>query len=78
MCYVNITKTAVNQLAVSTEDGRILFYAADRPESIKENIDTSEIDSIPSARLVAQLGGKEQGVAGRIKDFRDSSDLERV
>ena len=69
MCYVNTTKTAVNQLAVSTEDGRILFYAADRPESIKENIDTSEIDSIPSARLVAQLGGKEQGVAGRIKDF---------
>ena len=69
MSYVKTSKTAINHLAISTEDGRILFYAADNPDSPKVNTDGPEVDSIPSAQLVAQLGGKEQGVTGRIKDF---------
>jgi protein MAK11 len=48
-------------LAVSTEDGRIVFY------------DTGSItatgDELPDAKALAQLGGKEAGIKGRVKDF---------
>jgi len=51
-------------LAVSTEDGRILFYSTRTP-----NTKSSETGSIPDARCCAQMGGKPAGISGRIKDF---------
>ena len=50
-------------LAVSTEDGRVLFYEI----SIESN--ESGEKSLPRCKCIAQLGGRESGVQGRIKDF---------
>lgn len=50
-------------LALSTEDGRILFFslaAADR---------TAPPDSLPACKCVAQLGGRAAGISSRLKDF---------
>lgn len=55
-------------LAVSTEDGRILFY---------DTIDISEIQiadpaskpEIPILKAICQLGGAAEGLTGRVKDF---------
>lgn len=54
---------AASRLALSTEDGRIIFY------------DTSDLktvagSSIPLAKAVAQLGGRQAQLAGRVKDFK--------
>ena len=72
-------------LAVSTEDGRIMFFStrsadltaapAPAPAPAAGKQDGSDKrkgpaqQQLPVARLVAQLGGKEDGVTGRIKDF---------
>jgi protein MAK11 len=50
-------------VAVSTEDGRIVFYDTDAEP--KQN----ERDELPDAKVLMQLGGKAAGVSGRIKDF---------
>ncbi|KAG0156930.1 hypothetical protein PDIDSM_4113 [Penicillium digitatum] len=52
-------------LAVSTEDGRVIFYLT---KELKEAENDTEC-SISHATPVAQLGGKEAGFPGRIKDF---------
>lgn len=44
-------------LAISTDDGRVLFYSTTDPSSIN------------SPTLVGFLGGKSVGMPGRIKDF---------
>lgn len=54
---------AASLLAVSTEDGRMLFYDI----SIEAN--RSAEKGLPQCKCIAQLGGKEAGVQGRIKDF---------
>lgn len=48
-------------LAVSTEDGRILFFATEGPDAGEGNL--------PQCPCVAQLGGTEAGSSGRVKDF---------
>ncbi|KAI6983650.1 WD40 repeat-like protein, partial [Hortaea werneckii] len=50
-------------LAASTEDGRILFYR------INEDHSEASEEKLPACPCVAQLGGREAGVSGRIKDF---------
>ena len=50
-------------LAASTESGQILFFSTE-----EETLEKPE-SGLPVAKLVAQLGGKEDGVSGRIKDF---------
>lgn len=50
-------------LAVSTEDGRILFYDLN---SAKEGDDAA---AVPTIHCKAQLGGDVAGVSNRIKDF---------
>lgn len=50
-------------LAVSTEDGRILFF-----DMIKQGEDL-DAKNLPSCRCVAQLGGPSADITGRIKDF---------
>jgi protein MAK11 len=53
-------------LAVSTEDGRVLFFST----AVEDlGAPPAEDKTLPVARLVGQLGGKEAGVSGRIKDF---------
>ncbi|CZT18018.1 related to MAK11 protein (maintenance of killer toxin-encoding satellite M1 dsRNA) [Ramularia collo-cygni] len=50
-------------LAISTEDGRILFYDV---STVKEEIDAAKLPLCP---CVAQLGGAAMGISGRVKDF---------
>ncbi|KAL2020358.1 hypothetical protein VTK56DRAFT_8487 [Thermocarpiscus australiensis] len=67
LCYVETDKEKEGTvLAVSTEDGRVVFFS-----TAKEDIEApAEGKTLPTAKLVAQLGGKEAGVSGRIKDFK--------
>jgi protein MAK11 len=65
-------KDGTNELlAVSTEDGRVIFY------STKETREAND-SSIPDAKLIVQLGGKPSGLSGRVKDFEilDLADIE--
>lgn len=55
-------------LAVSTEDGRIVFASTEEAHITK--IKDAKNNMAPNtARVVAQLGGKDGGVTGRIKGF---------
>ncbi|KAI0597638.1 WD40-repeat-containing domain protein [Biscogniauxia sp. FL1348] len=70
-CYV-VTDSASDSalLAVSTEDGRIMFFSTKSEDltSSKPKED-KKTESLPVAKLIGQVGGKEAGVQGRIKDF---------
>ncbi|EER25294.1 WD domain, G-beta repeat containing protein [Coccidioides posadasii C735 delta SOWgp] len=55
-------------LAVSTEDGRILFYSTDGG-LLEQGERSNGKSSIAAAQLRCQLGGKEKGQSSRIKDF---------
>ena len=60
-------------LAVATEDGRILFYKTNEfveAEEMKGGGKEKAKESVPCARLVAQLGGKAVGITSRVKDFK--------
>lgn len=64
MKYIAVGSSAGDEwLAVSTEDGRVIFYSTK-----KLNSGDSE-SAIPHAEPVAQLGGKSCGLPGRVKDF---------
>ncbi|GAB7337589.1 hypothetical protein MBLNU457_g2897t1 [Dothideomycetes sp. NU457] len=52
-------------VAVSTEDGRIIFYAINDATSLSEATDSNYAVCKP----FAQLGGAEAGIPGRVKDF---------
>jgi len=75
LCYVSLASKEQEErrmMAVSTEDGRILFYNTEKISSISANgTNTKEQaeSSIPDATLVATVGGKAAGVTTRIKDF---------
>lgn len=71
MCYhrfLGDADKARDVLAVSTEDGRILFYTTSEVKQ-QENGDAATETSIADATLLAQLGGKASGLSGRVKDF---------
>lgn len=55
-------------LAISTEDGRVLFFDLQSlPDAAGEmNAQKSEL---PTCHCIAQLGGRTEGISGRIKDF---------
>jgi protein MAK11 len=68
--YVQVAEEEDLQvLAVSTEDGRILFYSTISTDLSTTKAVDGEDASLPSAKLIAQLGGREAGFAGRVKDF---------
>ncbi|KAL2835733.1 60S ribosome biogenesis protein Mak11, partial [Aspergillus pseudoustus] len=52
-------------VAVSTEDGRVIFYSTKKLQKPEEDDESS----IPYAKPVAQIGGKSHGFPGRVKDF---------
>lgn len=56
-------------LAVATEDGRILFFSTKTSDLTEPETSDDKKASLPIAKLVAQIGGKDAGVTGRIKDF---------
>ena len=71
MRYLSISDTGgqtKDVLAVSTEDGRILFYSTD---SLTESgvVEPSAKLEIPLREAFGQLGGAAEGTSGRIKDF---------
>ncbi|KAI0115939.1 WD repeat domain-containing protein [Nemania sp. FL0031] len=69
-CYVSTGSNDSSLLAVSTEDGRILFFSTETDDLKSKELKTDKkTESLPVAKLVAELGGKEAGVTGRIKDF---------
>ncbi|KAI1110255.1 WD repeat domain-containing protein [Nemania sp. NC0429] len=71
-CYVSTDSAADSSLlAVSTEDGKILFFSTNAKDlsSSEEAEADKKAEKLPVARLIAQLGGREAGVTGRIKDF---------
>ncbi|KAL2808120.1 60S ribosome biogenesis protein Mak11 [Aspergillus granulosus] len=66
--YVPIGSSAAENgelVAVSTEDGRVLFYSTKKLRKPEEDDEST----IPYAEPVAQIGGKSQGFPGRVKDF---------
>lgn len=84
LCYVATDEEDGALLAVSTEDGRIMFFSTkseDLTETQKPAGDKKKTPKLSVAKFVAQLGGKEAGVSGRIKDFtvlRQTSDSEEL
>ena len=71
-------KKSLNVLAISTEDGRILFYrtssigpgaAADLDDRTPQPIPKKTNASFPYCNLLGQLGGRNHGIITRIKDF---------
>lgn len=70
--YVKVDEAGDDSvLAVSTDDGRILFFSTKvkQPEEAEGEDGTNRKMPLRNAQLVAQLGGVEAGVSGRIKDF---------
>lgn len=55
-------------LAISTEDGKVIFFSTSIEDVGLVNED-SQNKAIPTAPALGQLGGKDVGVSGRIKDF---------
>ncbi|KAI1432300.1 WD repeat domain-containing protein [Xylaria sp. CBS 124048] len=70
--YVPLDSTADSALlAVSTEDGRILFFSTESKDLSEDQSkkDMKKTKNLPVAKLVAEAGGREAGVTSRIKDF---------
>jgi protein MAK11 len=68
MHYLPTKKSTI--LALSTEDGRIIFYdtsAVANTETEAKN-GKEDAEKLPCA-LIAQLGGPAVGILGRVKDF---------
>lgn len=70
LCYITLDDEDDPLLAVSTEDGRILFFST-KSDDVKssETSGDQKVSKLSVAKLVAQLGGIDKGVSGRIKDF---------
>ncbi|KIV77534.1 hypothetical protein PV11_09324 [Exophiala sideris] len=70
--YLSLPDASGNQmtlLAVSTEDGRILFYHTDNISPVPTNDANAKEELIPEASCRAQVGGKTAGISTRVKDF---------
>lgn len=66
--YVHVKKD-YDVLAVSTEDGRIIFFSTRLTDLIACSDEDLKLDKLPFAKSLAQLGGNKVGFSGRIKDF---------
>lgn len=68
--YVKLdAQTEASALAVATEDGRVMFFSTAKEDLDTEKREDSRLD-LPRAKLLAQFGGKDAGIAGRVKDFK--------
>ncbi|KAH8674026.1 WD40-repeat-containing domain protein [Xylariales sp. PMI_506] len=71
LAYLTTEEEGGAVLAVSTEDGLIMFFST-TSEDLTEpdgSAGDKKAAQLSQSKLVAQLGGKEAGVDGRIKDF---------
>ncbi len=71
MRYVTVSEddnTSNDVLAISTDDGRILFYSTARVSQPEATGSGSKPD-IPICTSIGQLGGAAENVTSRIKDF---------
>ncbi len=57
-----------DKLAVSTEDGRILFFSTALTGESEGEYNKAKI-AIPNAQVIGQIGGSPEDFQGRIKDF---------
>ena len=55
-------------LAVSTEDGRVIFYSTTLPAD-PETTKAAKESVVPVCQSLCQLGGITEGLTGRVKDF---------
>lgn len=62
-----ITADEASFLAVATEDGRILFFSTKEDDLSPPEEVNGKKGSLPSAKMVGFVGGKAEGVSGRIK-----------
>ncbi|KAH8804613.1 WD40-repeat-containing domain protein [Xylogone sp. PMI_703] len=70
VAYVSLEEDEDEQvLAVSTEDGRVLFYSTRKEDLETPNTEKDKEPQLPAAKLIAQLGGKEARSSTRVKDF---------
>ena len=72
VCYVSVEEEGPTLLAVSTDDGRVLFFSTKVEDLVpveKKDDEDDDTERLPSAKLVASVGGREAGVMSRIKDF---------
>lgn len=72
VCYVPVEEGGPSLMAVSTEDGRVLFFSTkveDLVPAEKKDDDDDDEERLPSAKLIATIGGRKAGVTSRIKDF---------
>ena len=68
--YVEVDEEEdVQVMAISTEDGRILFYSTRPRDLLTAPVVEGKDTPLPSAKLIAQLGGQAAGFSGRVKDF---------
>ncbi|CAM1503008.1 Fc.00g077840.m01.CDS01 [Cosmosporella sp. VM-42] len=68
--YVSVDEEKdVALLAVATEDGRILFLSTKTDDLTQPETSAEKKVTLPVAKPVAQIGGKDNGVQSRIKDF---------
>ncbi|SMR57509.1 unnamed protein product [Zymoseptoria tritici ST99CH_3D1] len=63
MRFLPTTEGEPSVLALSTEDGRILFY------DLEGSAEAADASKLPLASCIAQLGGANAGISGRVKDF---------
>lgn len=63
MGFLSLPDTEQSILALSTEDGRILFY------DVSSSDEEADAGKLPLCPCVAQLGGTPAGISGRVKDF---------
>ena len=66
MCYITQSSAKLAVLAISAEDGRVLFYGCLPTNS---HVEDDQSSSLPIYQPFAQLGGIAADVQGRIKDF---------
>ena len=60
--------TSNDVLAVSTEDGRVIFYSTTKLSQL-ESMESDSKPDIPICTSIGQLGGAAEDVTTRIKDF---------
>lgn len=62
LCYVQVDEEEDTQvMAVSTEDGRVLFYSTREGDLVTAPAGKDKDTILPSAKLIAQVGGREGG-----------------
>ncbi|RPB24890.1 WD40 repeat-like protein [Terfezia boudieri ATCC MYA-4762] len=68
--YITLPGDDAYVLAISTEDGRIIFYSTTAPRKTKaeESENDGGID-IDNPIVLGHVGGREMGMVGRVKDF---------